>query len=245
MPKMGYQILNMFKKMLTVDLSNATKYPDIDEFFGFTTESLIYMYIASTVPNIIAIVGNIIVLYTSLRYKSFNLCKITVTLLEHLAAADLLHVILGLLPKDLVIFTKTCIFGKVLCAINGYFILTFGTAGIYILVIISIYRLTLLRNPLWLSAQQKWKQQFFMVGLWLVVSIQTLYVIFSNSTVYYDPFQYSCVSSSFSEDMIFILALIFLGVPMMLIVIYNIIIAVQYQRKMSQERGMRHYNINA
>ena len=194
--------------------------------------------------------GNIIVLYTSLRYKSFNLCKITVTLLEHLAAADLLDVILGLLPKDLVIFTKTWIFGKVLCAINGYFILTFGTAGIYILVIISIYRLTLLRNPLWLSAQQKWKLQFFMVGLWSMASIPTLYVIFSNSTVYYDPFQYSCVSSSFSEDgyIIFILAFIFLGVPMMLIVICNImilIIAVQDQKKMSQERGMNHYNINA
>ena len=59
----------------TVDLTNATKYPDIDEFFGFTTVSLIYMYIASTVPDFIAIVGNIIILYTSLRNKCVQLMQ--------------------------------------------------------------------------------------------------------------------------------------------------------------------------
>ena len=133
--------------MLTVDLTNATKYPDIDEFFGFTTVSLIYMYIASTVPDTIAIVGNVIVLYTSLRYKAFNLCKITMTLLENLAAADLIFIVVGLLPMDLVIFTKTWTFGKAVCAINGFFTVIFGAAEIYILVSISCYRLARLKSP--------------------------------------------------------------------------------------------------
>ena len=236
--------------MFTVDLTNATKYPDIDEFFGFTTVSLIYMYIASTVPDTIAIVGNIIVLYTSLRYKSFNLCKVTVTLLENLAAADLLHVVVGLLPQDLLIFTKTWTFGKALCAINGYLTLIFGTAGIYILVIISIYRLALLRNPFWLSGQDKWKLKLLMTALWFMASIPTLYAILSNSTVYYDPYVFSCVSSGYSEDgfIVFILAFIFLGIPILLIIICNIkilIIAVQYKKKMSRERGLSCSNINA
>ena len=236
--------------MFTVDLTNATKYPDIDEFFGFTTVSLIYMYIASTVPDIIAIVGNIIVLYTSLRYKSFSLCKITVTLLEHLAAADLLHTIVGFLPKDLVIFTKTWTFGKVLCAINGYCSLIFGTAGIHVLVIISIYRLALLRNPFLLSGQDKWKLQLFMAALWFMASIPTLSAVFYNSSVYYDPYQLACLHSGYSEGgiIIFILVFIFLGIPILLIIICNIkilIIAVQYKKKMSRERGLRFSNMNA
>ena len=237
--------------MFTVDLTNATKYPDIDQFYGFTTVSLIYMYIASTVPDFIAIVGNIIVLYTSFRYKSFNLCKITVTLLEHLAAADLLHVVVGLFPKDLVIlFTKTWTFGKVLCAINGCCTLIFGTAGIYILVIISLHRLKLLSDPFWLSVQQRWKLQLFMAGLWSIASIPSLSIIFSNSTIYYDPYHCSCNNSGKSENdyFTFILAFVFLGIPVLLIIICNIkilIIAVQYKRKMFRERGASSSNINA
>ena len=236
--------------MLTVDLTNATKYPDIDEFFGFTTVSLNYMYIASTVLDTIAILGNIIVLYTSLRYKAFNLCKTTVTLLENLAAADLLHVVVGFLPQDLIIFTKTWTFGKAICGINGYFTFVFATAGIYLLVTISVHRLTLLRNPFWLLGQDKWKLQFFMAGLWSLTLIPTIFAILSNSNVYYEPVVFSCVSSAYpkNEYILFILILILLGVPFILIVFCNIkilIITVQYKKKMSRERGVNYRSINA
>ena len=240
----------MPRTMFTVDLTNATKYPDIDEFFGFTTASLIYMYIACTVPDIIAIVGNIIVLYTSLRYKSFNLCKITVTFLENLAAADLMGIVVALLPMDLVIFTKTWILGKAVCAINGYFTAIFGVAEIYILVSISCYRLALLRNPFSFAGLSRWKVLVWMVGLWTLACIPTMYGILSSSTVYYDPYMLSCTSTSYNDGgyIMFIFTIIFLGIPMLVIIICNtkiLIIAIQQKRRLRQERALHKANINA
>ena len=227
---------------IIIDLSNNTKYPEIDEFFGFSTLTVIYMHLQLWLTTPLAVVGNTIVIYTSIQYQSLNMDRISCALLENLAAADLVLIVFGGWPVNATFLANSWKLGKVGCFLNFYITLAGGVCEIVTLAAISLYRAVLLKNPFLLRGMSEGKIRVGIIGLWMIACIMPLTSFFLESVIFYEPKEMSCSSSLYDTPNIGLYTLFFLlfVLPLCTIFISNIvmlIVSVRYRRRMVERSG--------
>jgi hypothetical protein len=224
---------------IVVDLYNNTRYSDVHDFFGFAPWTVVYIHLQFwfTVPT--SLIGNTIVVYTSLRYKSLNMDRISCALLENLAVTDLILVIVGGLPIYCTFCAKRWILGKVGCVLTFYITLIGGTCEIFTLAAISFYRAVLLKSPFFFRGTPTYKVRIGIVFLWIISTPVSLISLVSESTIYYEPTEMSCTSSVYSmaEAPLYVLTGLLFVLPMLIILISNIImltVSIRHKRRMSR-----------
>ena len=55
--------------MFEVDLSNNTKFPDLNQYFGYSSFGIFYMHLEGILMITLSLAGNSIVLFASVKYK--------------------------------------------------------------------------------------------------------------------------------------------------------------------------------
>ena len=234
---------------IIVDLTNNTKYPDIDEFFGFSTWTVLYMHLQFLLTTPVAVVGNTIVIYTSVKYQSLNMDRVTCALLENLAVADLVLIVLGGWPVYSTFCANSWKLGKFGCFLNFYITLIGGVCEIVTLASISLYRAVMLKNPFLFRAISDFKIRCGIACLWIISCIMPLTSFFLESVIFYDPAEMSCSSTLYATPNfgLYILFFLLFLLPMCIILISNIamlIVSIKYRRRMAamtssgEERNM-------
>ena len=230
---------------LVIDLSNITRVPDVQEFMGFTPWSIVYMHVHFWVFTPLSVIGNLIVITTSLKYDSLKMDKISSMLLEHLAAADIILAVVGCLPRYVTFTAKNWVLGKAACILTLYFRNVGGSSEILILASISLYRAVMLKNPFLLRSISTTKLKIAVSSIWFFSQIPAIISYATSSVVYYEPKKLACTSSAYTETSSFSLVVvglvILLGGPMICIIGSNISIlaaSIRYKYKRKAARMM-------
>ena len=183
--------------MFSVDTTNITNITDVFDFIGVPFSVQIFLYIYNTVLPIVALLGNGIVIYSSIKYNLLNMESTLMALLTNVAIADFYIVFTTFIPKATTIYAKKWVLGKAICFINADIPSVGGLCEMSTLAFLSSYKLYRLTFPFHgtLSLRQA-------VGLicvfWVWSSIPAVQSILTNSFAYFDPNAFDCFISTYS-----------------------------------------------
>ena len=223
---------------IEVDLSNNTKYPDVQEYLGCTPWSTAYIHTHFWLVQSLSLIGNSVFLYLSVRNRSLSVDRITSTLLENLAIADLILAVIGGWTAYITFTAKSWVLGKVWCVLALNLLYIGGTAEILILATISLHRASLLKDPFLFAGISTKKIRIAICVIWITALIPALSSLIAGSVVYYEPANLACVSSirTSTSTSVIVFALLFLlmGVPLFCILasnVYMLFVSIRYNRK--------------
>ena len=229
---------------LVIDLANDTKYPDVHEYFGFTTWSTAYIHVHFWLVQPLALVGNSILIFTSAKYGSLNMDRLSSILLENLAVADIILSVIGGWPVYITFVARHWVLGKAGCIIALFLTNVGGTAEILILAVISVYRASMLKDPFLFRGISDTKIKVGLCLIWLISLTPALISIVTGSLVYYEPKKLSCTSSAYTSSSTFVVVLlglgILIGIPMICILVSNsfmLVASIRYKQRMARMRS--------
>ena len=229
---------------LVIDLSNNTKYPDAPEYIGFTPWSTAYTHLHFWLVQSMALTGNSIVIYTSVKLGSLNMDSISSVLLENVAVADIILAVIGGWPVYITFCAKRWVLGKAGCILALYLTNVGGTAEILILAVISLYRGMMLKDPFLFRGVSTVKIKIGLLLIWLISLTPAVISVSTSSTVYYEPKKLSCTSSAYTSPSTFIIVAlglgILIGVPMICILVSNtfmLVASIRYKRRSTRMRS--------
>ena len=181
----------------TTNITNNTDITDVFDFIGVPYSVQIFLYIYNTVLPIVALLGNGIVIYSSIKYNLLNMDSTFVALLTNVAIADFYIVFTTFIPKATTIYAKKWVLGKAICFINADIPSVGGSCEMVTLAVLSSCKLYRLAFPFHgnLSLCQT-------VGLicvfWVWSSIPAVHSILTDSFAYFDPNAFDCFMSTYS-----------------------------------------------
>ena len=98
--------------------------------------------------TILGLLGNCIILTASVGFKAITLDKVSVMLIRHIAVADVLHILLVVIPAAVSIIRDGWVLGDTFCQIQTYLTPIFFSTSIFLLCGLNINKLVCLLNPL-------------------------------------------------------------------------------------------------
>lgn len=212
------------KMQIEVDLSNNTKYPDVQKYLDCTPGSVAYIHTQFWVVQFLALVGNSGFIYLSVKDRSINFGRITSTLLENLAVADLMMAVIGGWTAYITFTAKRWVLGRVWCVLALKLLYCGGTAEVLILAAISLHRASLLKDPFLLAGISTMKIRMGICMIWITALLPSAASLLAGSVVYYEPANLACVSSirTSSSGLVIALLSLLMGVPIVSILLSNV-----------------------
>ena len=97
--------------------------------------------------TVLGLLGNTLVVYSSVRYNAIQLDKVSVLFVQNLAVADLIYIFCNVLPSAITYLTRRYVLGSSYCFINA--VLTFIPGSVNTLTILALtaYRLLIVLYP--------------------------------------------------------------------------------------------------
>lgn len=229
-----------------VDTVNATKIQDINDYLHFPEWSYVFLVIYHVPMLIVALVGNFIVLYGTLKFNAISMDNVSLIFLEHLAFVDFAIAFLSGITTLITIISRKWMLGDAMCFIQGMvgYIPTF--VELLTLVIISSYRVFVLMKPFEAQNLGKRHGKIIMGIIWGFSVIFVVNAVFiMGQYTFFDPYILACNTSGLSAEpgqlpYTIICVTLFGGLPVMLIIISNVIIlyiASKYVSKKSGKKG--------
>ena len=114
--------------MFEVDTRNITTVQDILPIIGMSTGCWGTLCFYNILVVTVGVVGNLIVLYSSLVHHAIKFDTVTLIFVHNLAAADLVMIAVIYVPMLSTILTKRWVLGEGICWFVGYF---FGVPIVY------------------------------------------------------------------------------------------------------------------
>lgn len=181
------------------------------------------LLIINTLIVIFGVIGNGTVLFLSKNYKALRTDKISLVLLESLAAADILCALTLYFPTLITLIANKWVFGRLLCGVFGYsFALPF-CAEIMLIMTLTFHRLYVLKRPLRAGGLRARTGHIIVTSIWCLSGL-----VLVSRVVKYDvmfvPAIFTCDTkdSKYSDDQGSVAELGILCVPMIAIVLGNI-----------------------
>ncbi|KAL5271340.1 hypothetical protein ACHWQZ_G001843 [Mnemiopsis leidyi] len=183
---------------------------------------------------VFGILGNSIVLYGSKKYQAINIDRISTTLIEHLATAEILILVLHNLPIFLSLIFKSWVLGPILCYLLAFLGTMPFVVEILILVSLACYRVLVIQQasrPQVRSSEWKGESlRFIAILVWATGCAYSAILMFGVRDNYaqYQPLRFRCAPANFSNpkykvlNNVLILCVIIL--PMVIIVTTNLFI---------------------
>ena len=175
---------------MSYDYSNYTQ-------FGIKNDINRHLYAGWFIVVIILILlGDSTILVASIKYKAFNLQRIVVVFIQHIAVCDLMNAILLGLPNTISIICNSGGSSKILNYARLFVNYYIATMSGYLIAAMSLCKLILLKYPLrsrsWLNRQA----HKICVGIWTAtLSIPILHLAIDKDDVIFDYRLYSCMYS--------------------------------------------------
>ena len=153
-------------------MSSANTTADSSLDVLLTTSQLVPLAIYTTLATILGLIGNTIVLYSSIRYDAIQMDKVSLLLVQNLAVGDLLYIVTNMVPASISYIAGKYVLGKAYCFWTAQ--TPFIPAGVNTLTVLAItaYRLRILLSPL--NALSKGTAKVCVALIWLIASIPTI-----------------------------------------------------------------------
>ena len=149
---------------------------------------------------ILGLFGNLIIIAASVKFKAIRLDKVSEMLIRHIAVADVLHIILVVIPAGTSVICDKWVFGDTFCNIQTYLMPIFFSTSIFLLCGLNINKLVCLVYPL--RSRHRSSRTGCKIGaaFWLQVIISMTIVHLSAFTFkkwdyHYSPTVFHCTGT--------------------------------------------------
>ena len=201
-----------------------------ESYFQFPYLARYLIVVWSVLVVVLSLVGNVTVLVASRKYHAIKFDKVSVVLIENIAAVDIVYVVLITIPTIWAVssdqsvvkefFDKTT-FGQVLCFIVAHFQFWLGTAATLMICALNISKLTCLLAPLEASVRSTRTGYFIVVFAWFPYLIRFIAVLaFRDKVIYkswHGSFRCLVTTTEFSLDLDVVMAILTIMLPAVII----------------------------
>ena len=125
---------------------------------------------------VVGLLGNCIILVASVGFKAIRIDKVSAILIRHIAAADVLHITLVVIPAAISSISRKWVLGATFCQIQTYLIPIFFSTSIFLLCGLNINKLVCLSTPLRSRSRSSRTGCKIGAALWLYVIIPVMMV---------------------------------------------------------------------
>jgi hypothetical protein len=198
--------------------------------------------------SIFGLLGNGTVLYSSIRYNSIRLDKISLIFVKNLAVADILYTIFAIFPNFVTFSARRWVLGKGWCFVSAQLSFIPGYANIFIVLCITLYKLVMVMSPFTIT--RSITARIIVGTLWAKAVTLTFVVRFVfKAKSWFNPDNGTCMSSIYDEPsakkVVTTFTVLTIMLPMLVIMLTNIllcVIAVRQSRSSNRVLSRRHQN---
>ncbi|KAL5247226.1 hypothetical protein ACHWQZ_G019173 [Mnemiopsis leidyi] len=215
-----------------------------DTALYFSTIQLLPLGLFCFLVTLFGLLGNGTVIYSSVRYRSIRLDRVSLILIRNLALADILYTLCVVVPQLVTYVARKWVLGRVYCVVMAQLGIIPVSANTLTVLAITSYRLKVVLNPLSVNSEQQAKVG---VGvIWVLALVPTLVAASYKSRSEFHPENGRCLVDIYDNDKARIPVMMCVGVmvilPLFAITIFNMIlsgIAIKYSRKKERRFNYR------
>ena len=191
-----------------------------------------------------SLLGDSTILVASIKYKAFNLHKIVVASIEHIAVCDLLNALLTVLPTAVSILFSNGGSSMILNQAR-FFVHYYGNiVSAYLIAAMSCGKLLLLKCPLRTASWSKKQAYKICVGIWIgALCSPTLHLLIDKDDVTFDYRYYTgtyLYSHRVWNVLLPIMATIFLFIPNCIIIVSTVLLLKEARKVVREtEKNLR------
>ena len=216
--------------MFDVNGSSITNAEDIDVVLGLTPASRGVLIFVTVLIIVLGLLGNGIVLYSSIIHNSLKMDKISLMFVQNLAFSDLIIVIIYFIPMLITLSARRWVLGEGLCLLSGFFFrFILHISETFITVVISCYRVWILKKPA--AVRQNIPLYYVWIVMVVVLCIPLFWVlgyILAGSYVYYLPTDLNCMMTHSNKDNFLfslkISSIVLIVFPLIVLIVTNVAI---------------------
>ena len=114
---------------------------------NLTTAQVIPLGMYSLLIILLGLIGNFIVIYSSVRHNALKLDAVSLMFIQHLAVADILYIVVVVIPNFATYSAGRWVFGEVLCNFIAQLRIIPGIANSVLVLAITLHRVILFTCP--------------------------------------------------------------------------------------------------
>ena len=196
-----------------------------------TTSQIVPLWIYCFLILVLGVIGNLLVIYSTFRYNSIRLDRISLLLVQNLAIADFIYVILITLPVLVTYSAGGWVLGEGWCWAMSQLTFIPGTVNTLTVLAITLNRLrTIMSGNCYVSVVAG---RVLIVCIWIISLLGTIISLSYASSSVFSPTAARCNSSIYRDPEggpVFIVAAtgLLIIVPVLLITLGNIIIGLTF-----------------
>ena len=164
------------------------------EMFGIKNDAERYLWAGwLTFVFVSSLLGDSLILIASIKYKAFNLHKMIVTFIQHIAVCDLLNAVGSVAPAMLSTIYNAGSPNKFIDHVRLFIVYYTSTSSSVFISALTLGKLLLLRYPLKLGSLSKRDTHKLCAGIWvLCLYIPVIHLVIDKDDVIFDYRIYSC-----------------------------------------------------
>ena len=172
-----------------------------DPKFGIDSTAERYGWIAFAVFGLISsLFGDSFILLASCQRDAFKINKLIITVIQHIAVADLAVAISTTLTNAISLTANSWVLGDVLCHVAVYMRYMFFPAGMLLIAMLTTSKFLILRYPLRTARLSCLKAHLICSLLWICsATFPILFLVVDKHDIYFDYRIYNC-GYGFSSD---------------------------------------------
>ncbi|XP_063686474.1 melatonin receptor type 1B-like [Bolinopsis microptera] len=197
---------------------------------NMTPATRVTLIILTSLLILLGLAGNCFVLLASLKYRAIDIDRISILLIENLAAADFLIIIIEFVPLLVTLIANDWVLGDIICSVQSYGKFLPFVAETLLIMAMACYRAHVVLHPPLVPIRVVW---FYIVVVvaWLVPALNCLVIQVNKPTAHFSPPQLTCTISDVADTELDIWFVVWGGataaLPMIVTITANIILLVK------------------
>ena len=234
--------------MMNVNETSFIREQNVVEELGLSYTTYVFILVLNLLIVLIGLLGNISVLYSSVKYKAIKVDRISRALLEALTISDIAILVLYFTPMLITLCGKRWILGSVVCFLSGLISEVPFYFQVMVKTIISCYRLWVCKSKR--SVQGLWVGKTYIVKLCIMALLipalaPAIVFMTHQSTFNFVPKILRCLSNHHSRTggvteaykQLSILTIAFIAIPTVIILTTNASIWIIVQKSHLRSTG--------
>ena len=207
---------------------------------------IIPLAIWTTSVTVLGLLGNGLVIYSSIRYNAIQMDKISLLLVQNLAVADFLFILSHVFPPAVSYIAKKYVLGPVYCFISAQTTFIYAQVNTVTVLSITAYRLWILRAPL--RPVTHGAAKVGVVVIWITACATTILSLAYKSKSIFSQKSVKCFSTIYNHESLTAIVLfrvIFGGAvlfPIVIIGIINVILFIISYKSSKKLRAAQGFN---
>ena len=197
-----------------------------ENVLDMTTAQVVPLGVFCFFMALFGILGNGVVLYSSLRYNAIKLDKVSLVFVRNLALADILYAVFTVVPSFVAYASRDWVLGPVYCFVSAQLSLFPGLVNSLLVMIIALYRLVLLYSPF--TIPRCIHARVLSAGLWLFSLSPTIISLSYRSRSIFDTSNGLCISEIYrkkdsgASELVMMFVSVCIMLPILIILVANL-----------------------